>query len=114
MAATYKVESFGRRHTIQWTGLTTAGNASIEAVGVRFAAAVAAVQATGTFGSATVALHGSCDGTNFVALSDTDSTTIGLTSAGISEFSTGVAFLKPNVSGGTGDDLDVTVVLWAE
>lgn len=110
----YKVERTGRRHTVTWEGVTTAGNASIPSVAAGAGLALASVQVTGTFGSATVAFHGSNDGTNFVALNDVEDTTIGITSAGASEFSSGMAYFKPVVSGGTGDDLDVTLVYWSD
>lgn len=72
---------------------------------------IGSVQATGTFGGATITLTGSNDGTNFVALSDTQGTAIGLAAAGAAEFNTSMKYIKPGISGGTGDDVDVTIVL---
>lgn len=69
------------------------------------------VQFTGTFGGATVTLTGSNDGTNFVTLTDPTGSDISVTSAGMVEFSTSCRYIKPGISGGTGDDVDVTVVL---
>lgn len=70
-----------------------------------------AVQFAGTFGGATVTLTGSNDGTNFVTLTDQVGTDISVTVAGLIEFSTACRYIKPGISGGTGDAVDVTVVL---
>jgi len=70
-----------------------------------------AVQFAGTFGGATVTLEGSNDGTNYATLTDPIGTDISTTSAGIYEFSTAVRYIKPGISGGSGDAVDVTVVL---
>lgn len=69
------------------------------------------MQSTGTFGGATVALQGSNDGTNFVALKDVTGTAIGLTAAGAVEFSTAMRYIRPSASGGSSQDLDITIVL---
>jgi len=69
------------------------------------------VQVTGTFGSATIVLQVSNDGTNWTTLSDSTGAAISLTAAGMREFSTAALFLRPSSSGGTGDNVDVTVVL---
>lgn len=69
------------------------------------------VQFTGTFGGATVTLTGSNDGTNFVTLSDPSGTAISTASAGAFEFATTMLYVKPGISGGTGDDVDCTVVM---
>lgn len=69
------------------------------------------VQFTGTFGGATVTLQGSNDGTNFVTLKDGAGADISVTSAGLVDFSTAARYIKPGISGGTADDVDVTVVL---
>lgn len=70
-----------------------------------------AVQFAGTFGGATVTLQGSNDGTNYVTLTDPTGSDISVTSAGLIEFSTACRYIKPGTSGGTGDAVDVTVVL---
>lgn len=70
-----------------------------------------AVQFAGTFGGATVTLTGSNDGTNYVTLTDTVGSDISVTSAGLIEFSTSCRYIKPGITGGTSDAVDVTVVL---
>jgi hypothetical protein len=70
-----------------------------------------AVQFAGTFGGATVTLTGSNDGTNFVTLTDQTGANISVTAAGLVEFSTACRYIKPSISGGSSDAVDVTVVL---
>jgi len=73
--------------------------------------ALGSIQALGTFGGGTVKLQGSNDGTNWVDLNDTEGTAIGITSAGASEFTTSMVYIRPLVTGGTADDLDVYIAL---
>ena len=70
-----------------------------------------AVQVTGTFGGATITLQVSNDSTNFVTLKDSAGTDISLTASGMREFSTAALYLKPTSSGGTSDNVTVTVIL---
>jgi len=69
------------------------------------------VQAGGTFGGATVALHGSLDGVTYSPLSDRDGDVIGMTTAGYSEISTFTKFLRPVISGGSSADLNLTLLV---
>ena len=69
------------------------------------------VQVTGTFGSATITLQVSNDGTNYVTLKDSTGIEILITAAGMREFSTAALYLKPTSSGGTADNVTVTVIL---
>ena len=69
------------------------------------------VQVTGTFGSATVVLQGTCDGTNWVTVEDNAGNAISLTAAGAADFSCNYLSLRPFSSGGTGQDVDVTMIL---
>lgn len=69
------------------------------------------IQAIGTFGSGTVRLQGSNDGTNWANLANLAGTTIGLTSAGIAEFNVHTQYLRPLMTSGTADDVDVFIVL---
>ena len=104
------LEEQTRSAAFLWETLTTADTASPVKV-QNMQGLAGAVQVTGTFGSATVVLQVSNDGTNYVTLSDSTGAAISLTAAGMREFSTAARFLRPSVSGGTGDDLDVIVVL---
>ena len=69
------------------------------------------VQVTGTFGGATIALQVSNDGTNYVTLKDSTGSDITFTAAGMREFSTAALFIKPTSSGGTDDNVTVTITL---
>jgi len=72
------------------------------------------VQAIGTFGSATVRLQGSNDGTNWFNLTQKGGTTaIALTSAGGAAVNENPAYIRPATSGGTGTDVDVIVAIHA-
>ena len=73
--------------------------------------AISSVQAVGTFGSATVVMQGSNDGTNWINLDDTTGTEIAFTAAGGAEFSSSYLYLRPSISGGTGQDIDVHLVM---
>jgi gamma-glutamyltranspeptidase len=70
-----------------------------------------AVQFTGTFGSATVKLQVSNDNTTFIDLKDTAGNAISVTAAGFREFSTAGLFVRPAISGGTNDAVNVIVSL---
>lgn len=95
---------------IEWETLTEADTAEREfPQGLEPLAG--AFQVTGTFGGATVVLQGSNDGSNWATLSDPQGDAISLTGAGIFEFSTSVAYIRPAASGGTGQDVDVTIIL---
>lgn len=71
----------------------------------------ASVQVVGTFGGATVTLQVSNDGTNWASVSDVQGTAVSLTSTGYFELSLSGAYIRPAVSGGSGNDIDVIVVL---
>lgn len=93
-----------------WEALATGD--TVGEFGVTGTAAVAgSVQITGTFGGATVKLQASNDGTNFVDMKDVYGVTISTTTAALFEFSTSAVYVRPAISGGTGDDVDVTVCL---
>lgn len=69
------------------------------------------MQVTGTFGSATITLQGSNDGTNFYAIKDFAGDDIALTAAGILEFSTAAAYIRPSSANGSADNVTVVIVL---
>ena len=69
------------------------------------------MQAVGTFGGGTVKLQGSNDNTNWVDLNDVTGTAIGLTGTGGAEFTTSALYIRPIITGGTGDDVDVIICL---
>lgn len=93
-----------------WEGVVTGDTIHMHQV-EGTAGAIANVQVTGTFGGATVSFAGSNDGVNFVVLKDLSDAAIALTSPGMVDFSTAALFVKPIISGGSGNDVDVTAVL---
>lgn len=113
MALTMNTGKSHTRRIATWTGETTAGNASIARYAPLISLATASVQVGGTFGGATVALQGSNDGVTYTTLKDLSGAAMSFTSAGYAEFSSGAAFIKPLVSGGTGDSINVIVTHWA-
>jgi len=69
------------------------------------------IQAIGTFGGGTVKLQGSNDNINWVDLLDVTGTAIGMTTAGGKEFTSSCVYLRPLITGGAGDDVDVLISL---
>lgn len=67
------------------------------------------IQAVGTWGSATLTLQKSANGTDWVDVKDLDGTTIAMTADGMAEFTTAAPYLRLTISGGTGDDINVWV-----
>lgn len=103
-----KTEKAPRWLTTTWAGVAP-GDTCVP-VKVDQALFAYSVQASGTFGSATVALHGSLDGTNYVALADASGTAIGLTAAGLASGGQLALYLKPVLSGGSGSAVNITVM----
>lgn len=67
---------------------------------------------TGTFGSGTVKLQGSNDGTNWVALDDVYGDAIAVANATTAvEFRTSAVYLRPLLSGGSAGDVDVYIAI---
>ena len=62
--------------------------------------------------SATVVLQGSNDGITYATLKDPSGANLSFTAAGYAEFSSGAAFIKPSISGGTGDSLNIWWPWW--
>jgi hypothetical protein len=104
------VEQQVRAASYRWTDYSTADTATPVKL-INQEGLAGSVQVTGTFGSATITLQVSNDGTNFVTLKDSAGADISLTAAGMREFSTAALYLKPTSSGGTSDNVTVTVVL---
>lgn len=71
----------------------------------------ASVQIAGTFGSATVKLQVSNDGTNFADIKDIHGTVVSATAAAVFEFTNAAIYIKPAIAGGTGDSVNVTLFM---
>jgi hypothetical protein len=104
------VEEQVRAAAYRWTDYSTADTSTPIKV-QNMQGLAGSVQVTGTFGSATITLQASNDATNFVTLKDSAGTAISFTAAGMAEFSTAALYLKPTSSGGTADNVTVTVIL---
>lgn len=105
----------GKNHTRRiatWDGETTAGNASIARYAPLVSLVCASVQVSGTIGGATIVLQGSNDGVTYATLKDTAGNDISFTAAGYAEFSSAAAFVKPSISAGTGDSINVILTHW--
>lgn len=96
---------------LTWEALGNADDGA--AVALAFAADITA-QVIGTFGSATVKLQGSNDGTNWFDLTKKGGTSAAsVTAAGGFSVNENPAYLRPVTSGGTGTDVDVIVAIHA-
>jgi len=71
------------------------------------------VQATGTFGGATITMQGSNDGTNWATLKDDSSTPadVALTATGIMNIKTLTRFIRPSVTGGAAAAITVKLLI---
>lgn len=95
---------------VTWADIVTGD--TITAFPVAAQAAVAgAVQFGGTFGGATVGLQVSNDGTTFFDMKDLGGTVVSATSAALFEFTTAAMYIRPVITGGAANAVDVTVVL---
>lgn len=69
------------------------------------------VQIVGTFGGATVKLQVSNDNSTYFDMKDLGGTAISATAAAFFEFTTAGVYLRPAISGGTSDAVDVILTL---
>jgi hypothetical protein len=68
------------------------------------------IQVAGTFGSATLTVQGSNDGSNWATLNDPQGNALTVTSAKVEQILELTRYLRVTTSGGSGTDLDVTLV----
>ena len=95
---------------VTWEALATGD--TIVGLPVASQAAIAgAVQFKGTFGGATIGLQSSNDGTTYFDVKDLGGTVISATAAAMFEFTIAAMYIRPVISGGTGDDIDVVMIL---
>lgn len=95
---------------VTWADIVTGD--TITAFPIDAQAAVAgAVQFAGTFGGATIGLQASNDGTTFFDIKDLGGTVISATAAALFEFTTAAMYIRPVISGGAANAVDVIVVL---
>ena len=95
---------------VTWTGVSTADTMVAYEL-PNGAAEFASMQATGTWGSSTVTLGFSEDGTTYITGKDRSNTAISGTANYRAEISTAAKYVKPASSGGTADNVDVVLTL---
>jgi hypothetical protein len=95
-----------------WTPLTSA-NAIGDAAKTARATVSLTYHILGTFGSATVVLEGSLDGTNYFTLKDMDGADISVTAAAAGSIRDLPPHIRPSTSGGGGTQ-SITVLLFAK
>jgi hypothetical protein len=87
------------------TGAESTGSVRLAKFPIKF------FSVAGTFGSATVVVQGSNDGTNWVTLTTEGTTALSFTSAsGIKPIYENCKFIRLTTSGGTGTDLDAYII----
>ena len=91
---------------VNWTGIATGDTinsyAIPEELGVN-----GCVQITGTFGGASVSMEVSNDGDTWFTLKDDNNAAITVTANGFADFSTAAIYIRPVISGGTSDSVNV-------
>lgn len=102
--------------TVTWEDITTTTDtATAYYLGKGVGAKRASVTLGGTFaGGTTAVLQGSNDDVTYATLTDLAGNAISATAAKVQEFSSSVLYIKPAVSGGAGDNVDVVVVMRGE
>jgi opacity protein-like surface antigen len=120
MALTVTTEKSGSLTIVTYDNIDTADTdpSSIEINGTNYQVQGKPTQgffhAYGTFGGGTAKLQGSNDDTNWVDLDIAHSSTaLALTAAGGAEFSASCRYIRPLITGGTGDDIDVSISYFA-
>lgn len=93
-----------------WTGIATGDTINalkLSGTGARRGA----VQISGDFGGATVKIQTSNDGTNFYDIKDIHNAAVSTTAAAIFEITSAALYIKPAISGGTADAVNVTLYM---
>lgn len=104
-----KLDNFGEEsRLISWASMGDADTG--EALEI-LNGSVRSVQIAGTFGSATVVLEGSLDGSNYITLNDLQGSAISKTAAGLEGVAELTRYVRPKTSGGTGTSITVTVLV---
>lgn len=105
-----RVKAWGEdSHVITWAAM---GNADTGVAIEMPGSSDRSVQFSGTFGTATVVLQGSNDGTNWVTLTDPQGNAISKTAASIEMIAELTRYIRPVTSGGGGGvSINVAVLL---
>jgi hypothetical protein len=89
-----------------WTGIVTGDTINAFTLPAQ-AGMFGSVQISGTFSGATVTFQGSNDGTNWFTLNDFNGTAISATAAALREVRTSAVYVRPAITGGSGNSVDV-------
>lgn len=104
--------SLSRAPRFSWPDITTTTDTPVAQNVSDQCGLAGVVQFSGTFnGGTTAVLQGSVNGTDYVTLKDIFGNSISCTAAAMFEFSTSCPYIKPAVSGGSSDNVTVTVCL---
>lgn len=95
---------------ITWENCAT-GDILVELPVSAQASLAGAVQFSGTFGGATVAMQCSNDGVTYYTITDITGQPVSSESADLFEFTSAAMYIRPSVAGGTGDDVNIVLVL---
>ena len=95
---------------IYWAGIVT-GDTLVSFPVPGQTGVAGSVQIDGTFGGATVKLQVSNDNVTFFDMKDLGGNTISATAAGYFEFTSAGVYLKPSIASGSGNSVNVKVVL---
>jgi hypothetical protein len=93
---------------VNWTDIATGDTINSYIIPEEFGA-IGCVQITGTFGGATVSMEISNDGSTWFGLTDLQGAAIIATTAKFADFSTAAIYMRPAITGGTSDSIDVRV-----
>ena len=104
-----EIKGYGERaHVVQWAAIGDSDTCTaVEMPGHT----VRSAQIAGTFGSATIVIQGSNDGTNYATLTDPQGNAISKTTAAIEQILENTRYIRPSTSGGTGSSINVTLLL---
>ena len=91
---------------VNWTGIATGDTINSYAIPEELGVS-GCVQITGTFGGATVSMEVSNDGDTWFVLKDANNAVITVTANGFADFSTAAIYIRPVISGGTADSVNV-------
>ena len=95
---------------VKWTGISTSTDTPLKFAVP--AGSIASLLINGTFGGATAKLQYSNDATTWTDLKDSGGTTVSATAiAQFQQINIYSVYIKPVVSGGTGDDVNFTLAL---
>jgi len=93
---------------VSWTGISTGDTINSYAIPEEFGA-IGCAQITGTFGGATVVMQVSNDNTTWFDLTDLQGAVISATANTFADFSTAAIYIRPSITGGSSDSVNVKV-----